>query len=228
MQGSKLILFPELWSSGYDLKNGMSHSHANLAILGELSRMAQEHQIFIGGSLLEDLSGKLYNTFYLLPPDGGQGAKYQKLHLFRLMHENRWLQPGKETCLVDLSWGKAGLAVCYDLRFPELFRTYALSGAQIVLLVSEWPLSRIAHWKTLLQARAIENQMYLAAVNCVGSAGKETFGGSSAVIDPWGELLVQGSEHEEQLLITELDLAQVEQVRQKIPVFDDRRPDIYS
>ncbi|HBI05283.1 MAG TPA: carbon-nitrogen hydrolase, partial [Paenibacillaceae bacterium] len=115
----------------------------------------------------------------------------------------------------------------YDIRFPELARSYALDGAGILVNSAEWPHPRLNHWRTLMQARAIENQMYVVACNRVGISGKTEFCGHSMVIDPWGEILVEGGE-EEAILIAEIDLTLIEEVRGKIPVFADRRPDLYK
>lgn len=228
-RNSAVILLPELWSTGYDLPNGLQHSQSNREILKQLSGLARQRRIWIGGSLLETEGQKLYNTFYFISPETGEPvAKYRKIHLFRLMDEHQWLHAGDQPCLVQVAGVRAGLAVCYDLRFPELFRSYALAEAGLVFLPAEWPLARIAHWNVLLQARAIENQIFIAAANCVGQSGAETFGGHSALISPWGEILAAGGHKDEDLLTAEIDLDQVAQIRQRIPIFSDRRPDSYK
>jgi len=227
-RGSALVLFPELWSTGYDLENWTKHA----APLGEgmfarLSALARDHQIALGGSVLEARGGKAYNTFAVYNAAGELVAAYRKVHLFRLMEEEKWLGPGDKLELVEMEWGLTGLGICYDLRFPEFFRRYALSGARLVLLPAEWPSRRAYHWQTLLRARAIENQMFIAACNRVGESKGEHFGGTSAVIDPWGETLIEGGSAEV-LLTTEIDLAKVDEVRKRIPVFEDRRPEVYG
>lgn len=224
---SQIILLPELWSSGYDLENREKYSKINLEILDNLKQKAKEKRISIGGSLLLQKDSDFVNRFFLINKDGLQIALYDKVHLFRLMNEDKWLQPGNHLEAATLEWGKAGLAICYDLRFPEVFRVYSLCGASLILLVAQWPLKRIFHWKTLLRARAIENQLFFAAVNSAGMIGNSLFGGCSAVISPWGETLIEGKEEEEQLLSAELDFDQVEEVRRTIPVFGDRRPEVY-
>jgi omega-amidase len=224
---SDLILFPELWSSGYDLKHASRYIPVNASILEILSGLACSEKIAIGGSMLEEIDGQFFNTFYVISDDGKVLAKYRKIHLFRLMNEDRWLQAGNQSQMVDFIWGKAGMAICYDLRFPELFRHYALADARLVCLPSEWPAKRINHWKVLLQARAIENQMFIAAVNSAGLTGTETFGGASAIVSPWGELLAEGDSQVEALLTAEIDFDEVERVRQTIPIFQDRRPELY-
>ena len=119
------------------------------------------------------------------------------------------------------------MAICYDLRFPELFRHYALQGARLILLPAEWPNPRREHWRTLLRARAIENQCFVAACNRVGESDGTSFFGASAVIDPWGATLIEGDDTPA-ILTTTLDLSLVENVRERIPVFADRRPELYK
>ncbi len=143
------------------------------------------------------------------------------------MHEDQWLLAGNHLQVIESPWGKIGLAICYDLRFPEMFRHYALEGVQLILLVAQWPIRRVEHWKTLIRARAIENQFFFAAVNCTGTIGKETFGGASALIDPWGNAVIEGGNQPE-LLTGEINLDEIQRVRQWMPVFQDRRNDIYG
>lgn len=225
-RGSRMLLLPELWSSGYDLEHAAEHALANQEVLESVRDLAIELRLAIGGSLLLEGAGGIYNTFVLIGADGSELGRYQKVHLFRLMAEQRYLQPGAEPRCAGTPFGKAGMAVCYDLRFPELFRRYALEGAEIMLLPAEWPAQRRAHWDVLLQARAIENQAFVAGVNAVGRAGAETFGGGSAVISPWGEILAAAGD-EEALIHAEIDPDAVRAARERIPVFTDRRPDLY-
>ena len=235
-RGSNLVLLPELWSTAYDLGRAgelaspLAHNAGDGAPdnwFRRLAQMAQRHNVFMGGSILEARDGRYFNCFALYAPDGQLRATYRKLHLFRLMEEEKYLAQGSEAVLASLPWGDAGMAICYDLRFPELFRNYALRGASLMLIPAEWPQPRREHWRTLLRARAIENQCFVAACNRVGETNGSTFFGASAVIDPWGETLIEAGESEA-LLTVEIDLAQVEHVRKRIPVFEDRRPDIYG
>ncbi len=225
--GSSLVVFPELWSTGYDLENWRKYaSPLGEGMFAELSDLAQEFKIGIAGSILEARNGKAYNTLALFDVEGKQQAVYRKIHLFRLMGEDKWLAPGEESVAANAAWGPTGLGICYDLRFTELFRKYALGGAKMVILPAEWPSRRTAHWETLIRARAIENQMFVVAVNRVGESNGEHFGGRSAVIDPWGEAVVEGG-GDPALLHAAIDLALVDDVRKRIPVFEDRRPDVY-
>lgn len=223
-----LLLLPELWSSSYDLANTSQIAHENKDALKELALTARRAQIFIGGSLLEEIDGQIFNSFNLITPAGEIAAKYQKIHLFRLMDEHLWMQSGQHPAIFDFGGIKTGLAICYDLRFPELFRYYFTRGCKLILLSSEWPVRRIQHWKTLLQARAIENQCFVAATCNVGESGGAVYGGNSMIIDPWGRILAEGSQTEEQILSADIDSNIADEFRSMIPVQGDRRPELYD
>jgi predicted amidohydrolase len=224
---SHLILFPELWSSGYDLEHGERYAAETPRILAELQRLSRQHHIYIGGSLLENTPQGIFNRFAWVSPSLPDPIFYRKIHLFRLMAEDQWLQPGDRLQTVQAPWGLTGLAICYDLRFPEIFRRYAVEGCHCLVISAEWPIRRIYHWQTLLRSRAIENQCFVFAANSAGVSQNEHFGGRSAVITPWGEPLVEGSQDDEELLTAQIDTAQIEQARSFLPVFQDRRPELY-
>jgi len=223
-----LVVFPELWSTGYDLENAAEYAAPiDQGMFQQVAELARKHNIHILGSNLSFMGEGAYgNTAVFFNNDGQSLGEYSKIHLFRLMNEEQFLAPGQHGTVVDTPWGKAGIAICYDLRFPELFRQYALAGAKIVFIPAEWPHPRLMHWQTLLKARAIENQMYIVACNRVGRSKETDFFGHSCVIDPWGEVLVDGDEGEG-VLTADIDTALVDEVRTRIPVFEDRRPEIY-
>ena len=226
-RGSELIVFPELWSSGYDLENWQKHaSPLGQGMFASLSDLAAEFKIGIAGSILEARNGKAYNTLTLFDAKGEQQAVYRKVHLFRLMQEEKWLAPGEESVLVETNWGKTGFS---DLLRPTLRRTLSqicVGGREGDHHPRRVAARRAAHWQTLLRARAIENQMFIIAVNRVGESKGEIFGGHSAVIDPWGEAIVEGDDHQS-LLHAEIDMGLVDEVRKRIPIFEDRREDVY-
>lgn len=227
-RGSNLIVLPELWISGYDLEHHEVYTQSESQTISKIQGLADHHNISIHGSILHKDKGYVNNTAMLFTPGQQFPACYNKIHLFRLMNEHLYLKPGSRPVLMQCSWEKTGAAICYDLRFPELFRWYALNGAQLILINAEWPLKRIEHWRILLQARAVENQIFIAAANNVGKTGSEEFGGCSAILDPQGNFLIEGSSHNEELLTAVLDLEQIHKARKNIPVFNDRRPDIYG
>ncbi|MCB9418758.1 MAG: carbon-nitrogen family hydrolase [Ardenticatenaceae bacterium] len=227
-QGADVLVLPELWSTGYDLDRASDYATAVTdGIFAEMANLAKAYGIHLVGSCLSLLGeGEYGNTAVLLDPDGELMGAYSKVHLFQLMDEHKYLTPGNCRSLVSAPWGKSGLAICYDLRFPELFRAYALDGANIVFLPAEWPYPRLAHWQTLLRARAIENQMVVVACNRVGTTDGTSFFGHSCIIDPWGEIVVEAGDTPA-LLTVAVDLAKVAEIRAQIPVFADRNPAVY-
>ncbi|MBC8161331.1 MAG: carbon-nitrogen family hydrolase [Roseiflexaceae bacterium] len=226
--GAQLLVLPELWSTGYDLER--AHELATPldgGVFAELAALAQQHTMAICGSALSTTAGRPANTAVLYGPDGTALGSYSKTHLFGLMHEDQWLAPGQHMNVLPTPWGPTALAICYDLRFPELLRAYAVAGAQLIIMPSEWPHPRLEHWRTLVRARAIENQCFVVACNRVGSDRASRFCGHSLVIDPWGEVLVEGDESAT-LLFARLDLDLVAEVRSRMSVLRDRRPDLYG
>ncbi|MBI6545149.1 MAG: carbon-nitrogen family hydrolase [Cyanobacteria bacterium NC_groundwater_1444_Ag_S-0.65um_54_12] len=227
-RGSDLLLLPELWLSGYDLENAgalaLAPGDPFWEIMGEL---AQTANIAIAGSVLSRSVAGVQNLLVIFSSKGKCLASYAKVHLFGPMKEDRYLVAGNGLAIADLGWCRAGLAICYDLRFPELFRLLASSGAAIILLPAQWPHPRLMPWRTLVRARAIENQVFLLAANRVGKAGDLTYCGHSMIVDPTGDILQEAGEHPT-LLTVEIDLAQIIETRERMPVWGDRRPDIYQ
>lgn len=226
---SRMIVLPELWSTGYVLEHAKEHaSELSKGTFDQLSKIAIQHKICIVGSVLEKRGLEVANSAPFFAPNGRMLGVYRKIHLFRLMDEDKYLQPGASPLSLDLPWGITGLAICYDLRFPELFRKYALEdGAKMIVIPAEWPLVRIEHWRALLIARAIENQCYIVGVNAVGETAGTVFGGHSMVVDPWGKIVVEAGE-DAQLLTVDIEMDTIEEVRSRIPVFDDVRHDVYG
>ncbi|MEI7024479.1 carbon-nitrogen family hydrolase [Paenibacillus sp. y28] len=223
-----VLVLPEMWNTGYALDEigelSDERGERTAALLSEFSR--KHGVVVVGGSIAEKREDGVYNTILVFDRDGRRISDYSKIHLFRLMDEEKHLQAGDKPGLFELEGVPAGLMICYDIRFPELTRKLALAGARILFVPAEWPHPRLHHWRTLLQARAIENQMYVVACNRVGTSGTTHFFGHSMIIDPWGEVLAEGGE-EEALLSAEIDLSKVTEVRGRIPIFEDRRPELY-
>jgi predicted amidohydrolase len=227
--GSHLVVLPELWPTGYDLENVAAHAtDMTEGMFARMAGLARQHRLGMYGSCLSVLGeGRYGNTAVLYGPDGQLLGSYTKVHLFRPMQEHRYLVAGPKLALAEAPWARLGLSICYDLRFPEMFRAYALAGAEAMLVCAEWPNPRLAHWQTLLAARAIENQAFVVACNRVGESREVSFFGHSCIVSPWGEVLADAG-NTESLLIAEIDLAEVAAARQRIPVFQDRRPDLYK
>jgi predicted amidohydrolase len=226
-RGSHLLVLPELWSTGYALEEAKDlASTLNSGMFTQVTTVAQQNKLAIVGSILEKRGLEVANSAACFAPNGRLMGVYRKIHLFRLFEEDQWLQAGSAPLSMELPWGETALAICYDLRFPELFRHYAVNGARMIIVPAEWPLARVEHWRALLIARAIENQCFIVAANSAGETGETVFAGHSMIVDPWGKIVIEGGE-DANLLTAEIDLDMVDEVRQRIPVFEDRRPDLY-
>jgi predicted amidohydrolase len=219
--GADIIVFPELWTAGFDYSDCRAYAQQNSQFLETIQTVSDRMGIAIGGSYLVEINQQYYNQFVLSQP-GLPRLTYEKIHLFHLMEEDAHLSPGKHVSVFSSRWGRLGFAVCYDVRFPEMFRLAREDGAMLMIMAAGWPLKRIAHWKTLVKARAIENQCFFAAVNCVGGDDNLPFGGSSMVIGPWGEEIAAGDEQEEALVSAAFDLEEASGVRARYPFFEDR------
>ncbi len=226
--GAELVVLPELWSSGYALDEASRFgSSLHAGVFAEVGSLASEQSVFLCGSLVESSEGKFFNTQVLYAPDGNLLAAYRKIHLFGGMREGEFLAAGERLVLASLPWAIAGLAICYDLRFPQMFRSYSSMGAQLLLVSSEWPEARLDHWRTLVMARAIENQAYVVACNCIGESRQDRFGGHSMIVDPWGKILAEAG-GEEELITADLNFDLVTRLRKQFPVLADQRPEIYE
>ena len=234
-RGSDMICFPEMWTTGFNWGKNREIASEQGKTIERVADMAKRYRIWINGSMLSlNEEGKISNTSILFDAMGEKAGIYRKTHLFTFMHEDRHMAPGTSLCVVDTPWGLTGLSICYDIRFPELFRTYALKGVKIVLSPIAFPYPRLKHWQILSRARAIENQMFLVGINQVGSenfgsdGGTVDYFGSSVIVDPWGEAIVEASETEESLLTATIDLDRVDEIRSMMKVLADRRPDLYE
>jgi predicted amidohydrolase len=227
--GADLLLLPELWATGYDLAHADQYAaHLSEPPFAEMATLAQQHHLWMAGSLLEsNPAGPPYNTLALFDPSGKLAGFYRKIHLFPPMEETTYLSPGDRPVVLNLPWGPTGLGTCYDLRFPGLWRRMRQLDARLVLIPAEWPARRVEHWRVLLQARAIENQLVVAGCNRAGADTDGAFGGYSGIIDPWGRILAEADEAPT-LLLGRADLSEVEHTRTLFPFFSDRRPEVYD
>ncbi|MBE7512196.1 MAG: carbon-nitrogen family hydrolase [Anaerolineales bacterium] len=227
-RGAELVVFPELWDNGYMLDKAKEFASPMAGgLFAQVGALAKQLNIFILGSMLEKRGVGVYNTCAVFSPRTGTMGAYRKIHLFEPLQEPLYLSPGEAPLSVDLPWGTTGIAICYDLRFPELLRRYAVEGAKVLVLPAEWPQARINHWRTLLQARAIENQYFVIGCNRVGEYNGTVFGGHSMIVDPWGNLVAEAGEGET-IITAKFNTDMVDEVRQKLPVLGDRRPSLYS
>lgn len=239
--GAQFVSLPEFWtylgpSSGFD--------SAAQAIPGPIIEILQEkarkHNMIVhGGSILErdqQLTGKFYNTSVLINRDGEIVARYRKIHLFDVdlsngekHYESERIEPGNEIVTVEIDGIAFGLTICYDLRFPELYRLLALKGAQIIMVPAGFTLhTGRDHWEVLLRARAIENLCYVVAPAQVGTypPNRQCFG-RSMIVNPWGLVLAQAQDSPTAIM-ADIDLKQIELARAQIPCLENRRPTAYK
>jgi deaminated glutathione amidase len=242
--GARFVALPETWAFKGRRDGIMASAEAvdgpsNAALAGLAARLG----IFVlAGSHYEPspVLDRLYTTSALLGPDGAVLATYRKIHLFdavsgeAVYRESSYLTPGAEVVTAEIDVKPAdpvtlGLSICYDLRFPELYRSLALAGAQLLCVPSAFTAhTGAAHWEALLRARAIENGCFVIAPNQVGEhlPGRECFG-HSMIVDPWGDILAELPDGVG-ICIADLDLARMDEVRAQIPSLRDRRPDAYG
>jgi len=218
-----------MWNTSYDLKRITEIAdREGEPCAKRIGELAKELEInIIAGSVANKKGDKVYNTSYIFNRKGEKVAEYSKVHLFGLMNEGDYLERGNKRCIFELDGVPCGLIICYELRFPELSRALALDGAQLLFVPAQWPHSRMHPWKILNQARAIENQFYVVAVNRVGKEGKGEFAGHSMIVDPLGEVIYEGKDQEE-IKIAQLDLDKVDEVRRKMTCFSDRIVEVYT
>jgi predicted amidohydrolase len=196
---------------------------------GSLVRQLQEAAraasvVLHAGSFIErHPDGALTNTAVVIDSDGSLNAVYRKIHLFGFVDgEPKYLMAGDEVVVAETSVGRLGLATCYDLRFPEMFRQLTDADADVFVVPAAWPEPRIAHWSVLARARAIENQLPLIAVNTVGTHSGVQMGGASLVVDALGSTLVEAGASE-QVVRAEIDFAHTRDWRERFPALGDRR-----
>ncbi|MEY4136753.1 MAG: hypothetical protein RL205_881 [Actinomycetota bacterium] len=224
-----LIVLPELWSTcAFDLPAAREGAEPiDGPLVTALASLASELGVWIHGGSFAELvdESTRHNSCVLFDPEGTRVATYRKIHLFGFAEGERTVMTGgEELVVVDTPLGTTGLATCYDLRFPELFRALTDSGATAFLVSSGWPLARIEHWDVLTRARAIEDQAWVIACNEVGTQGSDgvVLGGHSVVIDPRGAVIAQAGESEE-ILYAEIDPQEPGRWREAFPALADIR-----
>lgn len=227
-QGACLGVCPEFFLTGFDNENITRLMPAVKEGIQRLTEFARKRSMAVAGSLPEQEDGQIFNTLYLIEPDGEIRIRYRKLHLFPLTGEHLYYARGDEMGTADTSLGRVGTMICYDLRFPELARRLFLDGARLFVVSAQWPLARVAHWQALIRARAIENQAWFICCNRTGTDPDGlVFPGSSMIVDPNGSVLAQGDD-KPGIIMADIDMDLVDLVRQTIPVGQDRRGDIYG
>ncbi len=226
-KGASLIAFPEQFATGWDPTSHAYVQDLDGTIISVLRHYARKYAIFVLGSFRETHSPHPYNTAVAIGPDGAILSSYAKIHLFSPAGEGNFFDPGERPGIFTVSDCHCGIAICYDLRFADLFRLYRDAGVTMVLVPSSWPAQRQSHFLLFSRSRAVEFQMYIAAVNITGNTPVDSYCGGSCVINPHGDIIAEAGESEE-LLLCEIspDLATMTQL--SFPISSDEKPDLFS
>ena len=222
-----VILLPETWNTGFCPRAGLASfcDDDGAETKCRIGTLAQKFGVnIVAGSVSTLRDGQICNTAYVFDRTGACIAQYDKTHLFSYQNEDKFYTPGNSLCTFSLDGVPCGLVTCYDIRFPELVRTLALRGIEVLFVPAQWPAVRQQHWEALLAARAIENQLFVAA--CNSCASDTQCGGSSRILDPLGAVLA-AADSSEMILSAAIDLNMVAEARAKITVYRDRRPELY-
>ncbi len=214
-----LVVLPEMFATGFSMNVSAT------ADTGEtkefLSKLAGEFRVWVLGGLVTKATGALgRNEAALFNPSGSEVARYQKVHPFRYAGETNFFEPGTQPVVVPCGEFQLSPIICYDLRFPELFRACVRRGANLFAVIANWPTPRLEHWRTLLKARAIENQAYVIGVNRCGSDPNVPYPGRTQIISPRGDVVLEAGD-EECALEADLDLAVLQQYRKDFPALSD-------
>ena len=215
-----LLVFPEMTLTGFTMNASRFAEKADGESFEYFSGIAQKSRAHVLAGLIEEDEGNYYNTLLHINESGKTLSKYRKLHPFSYSTEDKHYKKGEGISVTDIGEFKAGLTICYDLRFPELYRLYGKERAHLAIVIANWPVARIEHWRALLKARAIENQFYVIGVNRVGNDPKLKYNGYSSVYDPMG-VEITFSADEEKVITADIFREKVEETRTKLPFLDD-------
>jgi predicted amidohydrolase len=227
-RGAELVTVPEMFATGFSMNAEAVAEDDGGPIETFLSDQAREHGFhLLGTKARRTAGGRPVNAALLFGPDGALLSTQHKIHPFTLAGEQNHFDAGDELAVTTVGGLELATAICYDLRFPELFRALAFRGATLIVVPANWPIPRVAAWSHLLISRAIENQCYVVGVNRVGHGAGLDYDGCSAIVDPLGEVLASGRVTE-QILVADLDPDRVTRVREELPFLGDARKDLFG
>lgn len=221
-----LIVLPEMFATGFSMDTSVTAEERAGATETFLAELADKHRAAVlGGLAVREADGKVYNEAVAVEPGGQVFARYAKMHLFGMAGETQHHAPGRDIATFEWEGFRVFPAVCYDLRFPELFRAGVRAGANVFCVLANWPAQRMEAWMSLLRVRAIENQAYVVGVNRVGRDPNESYAGASVIFNFAGEAMA-GSAAGERVIVAEVDLPSLENYRREFPVLGDVRGDL--
>ena len=225
--GPLLAVLPEVFTTNFTFHGAEEFAAHSGKALERLAALAREREIAIAGSIIEAgrEAGRYANRAFFIDEQGERRTRYAKRHLITIGHEHLFYEEGDDTEARVFEWHgiPMAMAICYDLRFPEWLGRLAFAGARVFVVPAQWPKERLAHWRTLLQARAIENQAFFLGCNRTGVMENTVFAGGSAIIDPWGEIVAADAEGATELVQGRIDLALSDEVRSRLPAFSERQ-----
>lgn len=215
-----LLIFPEMTLTGFTMRSETYAEEIEGESFAYFASIAEKFKCDVIAGIIEHSSGKYFNTLIHIEKSGKLKNHYHKIHPFSFSNEDKHFSAGDKPVISEIDNWRIGLSICYDLRFPELYRFYAKEKVHLIISIANWPDTRIDHWSALLKARAIENQCYVIGVNRVGDAQGLHYNGFTSVFNPMGKEVI-AVENEEQLIATEIHKSELEDVRNKLPFLDD-------
>lgn len=224
--GADIIFFPEMSFTGFSMNIG-STAENDFFTLTKMKELCTKYNIAAGFGWVKECGKKAQNCYTVLNSSGNELSTYVKIHPFSYSNENDYFEKGCSLTKFKINNTTFSTAICYDTRFPELFQGICKDNEVTAIVIpANWPSARADHWKVLTQARAIENQVYILAVNCVGSINGIYYSGNSCIIDPNGKIMAH-CENSEEIIYSVLDI-DVQSLRNKFPVKKDRQIELYK
>ncbi|MEE9430276.1 MAG: nitrilase-related carbon-nitrogen hydrolase [Melioribacteraceae bacterium] len=218
-----VLVFPEMTLTGFTMNSSKLAETIEGISFQYFSNFASKLNKDIFAGIIEEDGKSFYNSLVHFDNNGVIKNIYRKIHPFSLVNEQEHISAGENIVITDIGNVKIGLTICYDLRFPELYRLYAKEKVDVIINIANWPVPRIEHWKHLLKARAIENQCFIVGVNRVGIDAKSyKYNGCSSVFNPMGEEIVL-LENDEKIIQTEIDISEVNKTRNKFGFLEDMK-----
>lgn len=224
-KNSDLVIFPEMTLTGFSMNTKVIAENNNETLVW-FKMQASNYKLYIGFGHVVGQHQKCENRFTIVSPHENELLSYVKIHPFSYSSEDKFYEGGNSIFYTQIKEFNVSPFICYDLRFPEIFQI-ASKECHLITVAANWPKSRRDNWLTLLKARAIENQCYVAGVNAIGIIDDIEYSGDSIIIDPIGNILAK-AEEKEQLLVTEIDMKEVIRYRTHFPLKNDRRENLYK
>jgi omega-amidase len=228
--GADVVVFPEMSDTGYDMPMIVNRAQTwETGTAPALQEAARRNGLNIVAGVSERTTDGIFNSIIIIDRKGVITERYRKTHLITAepILEQKFLKAGSRLVTAEVDGVLCGFMTCYDIRFPEVARTLSVRGAQILFIPSAFPLVRLPHWISLVNARAIENQIFVVACNRIGHDAGISFCGTTTIVDPYGTVISSGSDIHESLVTANIDLSMIDTVRSQIKVYQDRQPNLY-